>query len=306
MPIRRIVSLLPSATELIYELGLQDMLFGVTHECLYPADAASKPQVVSAVFDPESMSSSEIDEKTRKLAEEGAEIFRLDGVVLRDARPDLIVSQSTCEVCAAHGGRIDAALRVLQRKPQVYSMDPHGVAEILDGVVELAEMLGAGERGAELRRSLEARLERVAAARPGRRPRVLALEWLDPFFTSGHWVPEMIELAGGENLISRAGERSRTLHPGEIAEADPDVIILMPCGFGTGRTVLEYRDTLHDRDGWRGLRAVGAGQVYAVDANSYFSKPSIRTVTGVEILARILHPGTFANITVPPGSFSAV
>ena len=170
MPIRRIVSFLPSATELIYELGVQDMLFGVTHECLYPADAASKPRVISAVFDPQHMSSREIDEKTRSLMEGGHDIFRLDEDVLCAARPDLIASQNTCQVCAAHTGQVDAALKALPQKPRVHSMDPHSMGEILDGIVEFAEMVGVPERGRRLRASLEDRIRTVTGRLAGSTP----------------------------------------------------------------------------------------------------------------------------------------
>ena len=306
MPIRRIASFLPSATELIYELGVQDMLFGVTHECLYPADAASKPRVISAVFDPQHMSSREIDEKTRSLMEGGHDIFRLDEDVLCAARPDLIVSQNTCQVCAAHTGQVDAALKALPQKPRVHSMDPHSMEEILDGIVEFAEMVGVPERGRRLRASLEDRIRTVTGRLTGSTPRVLALEWLDPFFTAGHWVPEMIRAAGGQNLVSGTGEHSRIMSFDEIAAADPDIILLMPCGFDTRRTASDYRSVLQDRKDWQGLRAVEDGQVYALDANSYFSKPGIRTVTGIEILAGILHPRASADIPVPAGSSERV
>lgn len=303
MPGQRVVSLLPSATELVYELGAEKMLFGVTHECVYPAEAASKPRVISAMFDPQHMSSREIDTETRRRIGMGKEIFRIDERALRKARPDLIICQNTCQVCAAHAGQVEAALKILQYEPQIYSMDPHSMREILESVVELADILGAGGRGRRLRVELEERIRRVEARVGDRRRTVLALEWLDPLFTAGHWVPEMIALAGGKNLISGAGEHSRTLGLSEVVDADPDVIVLMPCGFDIDRTVSEYRSTLQRSGRWRYLRAVRDGAVYAVDANSHFSKPGIRTVSGIEILAEIFGS---AGAVVPEGCFKKV
>ena len=302
---KRIVSFLPSATELLYELGAQDMLYGVTHECTHPEAARDKPRIINSVFDPEKMSSREIDETTRALLKDGKDVFVLDEKVLADARPDLIISQNTCRACAVHTDQAERALEILKDGARVYPMDPHGIAEILDGVLDLSAVIGKRQEGQRLQRSLEKRIQNIHR-KTAHRPKVLALEWTDPPFTAGHWVPEMIETAGGSNMISRAGERSREMTCEEAAGADPDVIILMPCGFDAARAVSEYRASLEKNESWKNIRAVRENRVFAVDANSYFSKPSIRTVTGIEVLAKILHPDAHGDMTVPEGSYISV
>ncbi len=303
---QRVVSLVPGATEILYELGLGDQIFGVTHECRYPPEAAAKPRVISSAINPDGMTSSQINAATYNLINQRQEIFRIDEEVLKKARPDVIISQETCEACAAHTGHLDDALRILARRPTVYSMDPHSLSDILDSVTELGEILGVSARAAEVTRALQARIDRIAGGVPNpERPRVLAIEWIEPLFTAGHWVPEMVEIAGGQNMVSRAGEYSRQMDVAEAARADPDIIILMPCGFDTGRTVSEY-DALRDDRTWRTLRAVRGNNVFAVDADSFFSKSGPRTVDGLEILARIIRPGLFPDMPVPDGSYTRI
>ncbi len=303
---QRIVSFLPSATELIYELGCQDDLFGVTHECLYPEDAKSKPRVINTVIDGNSMSSPEIDKKTCELMRDGKDIFILEEENLKKAAPDLIISQNTCEVCAAHTNQIEQAVSILEKKPQLYSIDPHNLEQILESVTVLAKLVGKGQEGERLRKSLRERIEFIQNHAFEKKPKVLAIEWVKPFFTSGHWVPEMIELAGGTNLVSKVGEHSRRMEMDEVTKAEPDIIIMMPCGFDTNRTISEYNIHLNDDNAWNKLQAVQNKNVYAVDANAYFSKPSIRTITGLEILAKILHPEKFDRINIPEDSFKKI
>ena len=299
---QRIVSFLPSATELLYELGAQDRLYGVTHECLYPEDAKTKPRVISSVFDPEEMTSKEIDQVTCSLLKEGKDIFTLDEKNIIGANPDLIISQNTCEVCAAHTNQVDKAMQVLKTKPHLHSMDPHNVNEILDSVVVLSKLIGKEQEGGELRKSLEQRIDKIKEKNAKDKPKVLALEWLDPLFTSGHWVPEMIDNAGGINLVSKTGEHSRRMTLEEAIQSDPDVVILMPCGFDTKRTASEYNSSLGLNEEWCKIKAVMDNKIFAVDANSFFSKPSIRTITGIEILSKILHPKEFEDTLVPENS----
>jgi iron complex transport system substrate-binding protein len=303
MSVERIVSFLPSATELLYELGLQDKLYGVTHECLYPEDAKKKPRVINTVIDGKSMSSLEIDRKTVQLMREGMDIFVLDEKNLIQARPDLIISQNTCEVCAAHSNQVARAVQILEKKPQIHSIDPHNLEQILASVSELSKIVGKEKEGERLRESLKKRIDFVKNQSYQTRPRVLAIEWISPFFSSGHWVPEMIEFAGGQNLISKTGERSRRLTFNEVRQADAEIIVVMPCGFDTKRTVSEYNEYLKNDSGWNMLRAVKNKNVYAVDANSFFSKPSIRTISGLEILAKIVHPEKFSDLEVPQNSY---
>jgi iron complex transport system substrate-binding protein len=306
MTVNRIVSFFPSATELLYELGVGDKIFGVTHECLYPENAKTKPRVISSVFDSNSMSSKEIDDKIVQLVREGKDIYKLDELNLKQARPDLIISQDTCEVCSAYTGHVTKALDVLENKPEIIPLNPHDVEGILDSIQNVAKIIGKDEKGKELVESLKKRIEFIKNNNFEDKPRVLALEWLEPFFTSGHWVPEMVEIAGGKNEISSKGEESRRIKFEEIQQSDPDLIVLMPCGFDIARTVSEYKKILQNNPDWNKLRAVKENSVYAVDANSYFSKPSLRTITGIEILAKIIHPKLFGKLKKSEVSFNQI
>ena len=303
---QRIVTFLPSATELIYSLGADDKLFGVTHECNYPSGAKTKPRVISSVFDPASMSSKQIDDKICQLMTDGKEIYNLNKENLLNAKPDLIISQNICEVCSAHTEHVKKAMEILEKKPEVYTMDPHDVNEILVSIKDISKMIGKENEGNNLVDSLSKRLEFVKSKKFEERPSVVAIEWVDPFFTSGHWIPEMIEAAGGENLISTEKMPSRKMKLGEIKEANPDIIVMMPCGFDVKRTISEYNSVLAKNTDWKELEAVKENSVYAVDANSYFSKPSLRTITGIEILASIIHPDVFDDLQLPEDSFSKI
>ena len=303
---QRIVTFLPSATELIYSLGADDKLFGVTHECNYPSGAKTKPRVISSVFDPASMSSKQIDDKICQLMTDGKEIYNLNKENLLNAKPDLIISQNICEVCSAHTEHVKKAMEILEKKPEVYTMDPHDVNEILVSIKDISKMIGKEKEGNNLVDSLLKKLEFVKSKKFEERPSVVAIEWVDPFFTSGHWIPEMIEAAGGENLISTEKMPSRKMKLGEIKEANPDIIVMMPCGFDVKRTISEYNSVLAKNTDWNELKAVKKNSVYAVDANSYFSKPSLRTITGIEVLASIIHPDVFDDLQLPEDSFSKI
>ncbi|MBM2819450.1 MAG: Periplasmic binding protein [Nitrosarchaeum sp.] len=303
MPIKRIVSFLPSATELLYELGAQDMLYGVTHECKYPEDAKTKPCVINSVINSEELSSKEIDDKTCQLIKEGRDVFVLNTRNLLEANPDLIISQETCEVCAANTNQVNKAVQILQKKPVVYTMNPHNLQEILESVSKVGKILKKENEASIIIEKLKNRIKNVKKQVIATNLKVLAIEWIEPFFTAGHWVPEIIENAGGRNLISKPGEYSRRLDIQEIIDSDPDMIILMPCGFDIERTLLEYNKILKDDKVWCMLRAVRNKNIFAVDANSYFSKPSIKTITGLEIIAKIINPGKFWSLNVPENSF---
>ncbi|MEK6961776.1 MAG: cobalamin-binding protein [Thermoproteota archaeon] len=306
MTIERIVSFLPSATELLYELGVKDRIFGVTHECLYPEDAKSKPRVITSVLNPDVLNSKEIDDKIIELMRNGQDIFMLDEKNLINAKPDLIVSQEICEVCSAYTNQVNKALSILDKKPQVHALNPSDLQGILSSIDELAKKVGKEEQGTVLRKSLEKRIEYIKSKKFEKRPRVLCIEWVEPFFTSGHWIPEMVELAGGKNLISIKGEKSRRMAFEEVENENPEIIIMMPCGFDTERTISEYKNILENNDMWKKLEAVKTNNVYAVDANSYFSKPSIRTITGLEILAKIIQPKIFGELDIPQNSFKQI
>ena len=306
MVVKRIVSFLPSATELLYEFGVQDNLYGVTHECKYPQDATLKLKVVDSIIDSEKLTSKEIDTMTCQLLKDGKNIFVLQENNLKKANPDLIISQETCEVCAAHTNQIKKAVEILQNKPILHSMDPHNMNEIIESVDELGKILGKEARAKEIRDSLEKRIQNIKKKYNKKKSKVLAIEWIEPFFTAGHWIPEMIQIAGGTNMISKSEEYSRRLDIGEIIESDPNIIILMPCGFDTKRTISEYDKNLKNNELWNSLKAVKNNQVFAVDANSFFSKPSIRTVEGIEILAKIIQPEEFTNLRVSDKSFAQI
>lgn len=306
MPVERIVSFLPSATELLYEFGVQDDLYGVTHECKYPHDAISKPQVINSVINSDELTSKEIDTMTCQLLNDGKDIFVLHEDNLKHANPDLIISQETCEVCAAYTNQVNKAVRILHKKPTLFSMDPHNMDEIIKSVVELGIILGKEKKAKEITDSLEKRIENIKKNIIKKSPKILAIEWIEPFFTAGHWVPEMIQIAGGINMISETGEHSRRLDIDEIIKANPDIIIMMPCGFDTQRTVSEYMKILKNNELWNTLNAVKNNKVFAVDANSFFSKPSIRTIEGIEILAKIIQPKEFADLRVSDNSFTQI
>ena len=306
MEIDRIVSFLPSATELLYEFGVEDKLFGVTHECRYPVTATLKPQVISSVINSDELTSNEINTITCTLLRDGKNIFELNKKNLLDADPDLIISQETCEVCAAYTTQVKTALDILPRTPELYSMDPHNLKEIIQSVTKLGKILQKEEKALEIVNSLQKRIRIIQNSKNKKIPRVLAIEWIEPFFTAGHWIPGMIELAGGINLISKTDEHSRRMDITEVINSNPDIIILMPCGFDTARTISEYNLILKNNRAWNSLNAVKNNQIFAVDANSFFSKPSIRTIEGLEILAKIIQPGKFDDLSVSVNSFSNI
>jgi len=303
MSVKRIVSFLPSATELLYEFGVQDDLYGVTHECKYPKEAISKPHVINSVINSDELSSKEIDTMTCQLLNDGEDIFVLNEKNLKNANPDLIISQETCEVCAAYTNQVNKAVQVLQKKPILFSMDPHNMDEIINSVIEIGKIIDKKEKAKVISDSLSKRIKNIREKQNKKNIKVLAIEWIEPFFTAGHWVPEMIEIAGGINMISKTGEHSRRLDMDEIIKSNPDIIILMPCGFDTQRTIKEYEKFLKNKEEWKNLEAVKKNQIFAVDANSFFSKPSIRTIEGIEILAKIIQPEIFENLRVSDRSF---
>lgn len=285
-------------------MNAQNMLFGVTHECQHPIDAQKKPRIIHSVFEPNTMTSKEIDEITSRLLKEGKDIFVLDKESLKKANPDLIISQTTCEVCAAHNNQVSKAIQILKHKPIIYSMDPHTISEILESVTDFATIIDRKQSGDSIRMNLEKKVTYLKQIKHKIKPKVLAIEWIDPFFTAGHWIPEMIEIAGGTNLISKKGEHSRRLTIKEIITEDPEYIIFMPCGFDTKRGIIEYNKSLKESHEWNKLKAVRNGNVFVVDANSFFSKPSIRTIIGIEVLTKIIHPEI--DIDIPKESMSKI
>lgn len=301
----RIVSFLPSATEILYELGVGDQIVGVTHECNYPEQAKTKPRIIQSSFDPNIMTSQEIDNKVVNLMHSGKDIYILDDEILKKAKPDLIVAQGLCEVCSPYTKEISRAVSILDNKPEVLILEPKNLEDILQNILEIANKVAKPKEGQNLVGILKNRITKVQTKPKKSRPKVLCIEWLDPLFTAGHWVPQMVDIAGGINGISRTGDKSRRMEIDEALYFDPDVIVLMPCGFDVKRTILEY-EKLSSNSKWKLLQAVQNKTVYAVNANEYFSKSGPRTITGLEILAKIIHPEIFADLQIPQDSFKKI
>ena len=267
---------------MLFALGLGDSVVAVTHECDYPEQARDRPHLTSSVI-AEGLAAAEVDAAVRERTERGEALYELDRETLAELEPDLIVTQAVCEVCAVSYDEVRAAAEELPRQAAVLSLDPSTLGEVLADVPRLAEAAGVPEAGAELAEELGDRLEEVELAHAGDpQPRVAALEWLDPVFVGGHWVPQMIELAGGEDVLGLPGERSRTATWEEVAAAQPEVVIVMPCGLYADEAAREAERHSERLDG------LGA-RVHAVDAAAYFSRPGPRLVDGVELLSDLLH-----------------
>jgi iron complex transport system substrate-binding protein len=286
----RIVSLLSSATEIVYELGLQDRLVGISHECDYPPDALRRPRLSRSRFDPAGMDSGEIDAAVRRSMEEFGSVYEVDAAGLAALRPDLVLTQAVCEVCAVPTGSVEAAVADLPHSPEVASLDAHTLEGILHTIRQVADAAGVPERGAAAVARLRERIDRVReSVGDAPRPRVLALEWLDPPFAPGHWVPEMIEVAGGENLLGRAGGHSAQIGWSELANLDPDRLLLIPCGYDLPQARV-------DSDQHRGRLEEIAGQAIRdghgwLGHGAFFSRSGPRVVGGIEALASVFHPG---------------
>lgn len=305
----RIASFLPSATETLYELGAGNQIVGVTHECKYPPQARKKPRVIQSSFDPGRMTGREIDNKIVELVHSGKDIYIVDENTLKRVSPDLIVAQGLCEVCSPFTKEINRAVSLLgDRRPDVLVLDPHDLDDILVSIMDVAEKICKVREGRKLVASLQKRIDVVRSSssmKVKRRPKVLCIEWIDPLFTAGHWVPQMVEYAGGINGLSSTGEPSRRMDIDEAVQLDPDIIVLMPCGFDIEQTLKEL-PALASNEKWKSLRAVKNGNVYSVNANAYFSKPGPRIVVGLEMIAKILHPETSQHIRVPKGSYKKI
>jgi iron complex transport system substrate-binding protein len=290
----RIVSLVPSATEMLFALGLGDDVVGVTHECDYPADARGLPKVTRDVL-PMGLSSAEIDAAVKERTLAGESIYHLDADALHELAPDLIVTQALCSVCAVSYDDVRQLAEEIDTQPMVISLDPRTVGEILGDARTLAQATDTKDAAIDLVQEASARIDRirVLTRKARRRPRVVALEWLDPPFAAGHWTPQLIEFAGGEDVLGFAGENSEQCSWEQVAAAEPDVVIVMPCGYDAE---IAHREAEMHRDE---LAATGAGEVVAVDASAYFSRPGPRVIDGLELLAHILHPELAAEPAPP-------
>ena len=282
----RIASLVPAGTEIVCALGAGDRLVAVTHDCDHPDFVRGLPRLTRTTI-PEGAPSGEIDALVRSAGERGESTFHLDGEALRAARPDVIVGQTICRVCAVTFEQLPASLAV---PPAVVPLEATSLEGLFADIDRVGAALGLRERAEELVAALRARVVAVGRAVEGvPRPRVVCLEWTDPLFQGGHWVPEQVQAAGGTDLLGVPGERSREIAWEEVVTAGPDVLVVMPCGFGVERALAESR-ALATRPGWETLRAVRTGRVYAADGSAYFSRPGPRLIDGIEILAGLLHP----------------
>jgi iron complex transport system substrate-binding protein len=290
----RIASLVPSATEMLFALGLGDSVVAVTHECDYPPQARSRPRLTRTVL-PDGLDAGQIDTAVKATVGEGRALYELDEELLAELAPDLIVTQAICDVCAvSYEDVVEVAAR-LPGKPRVLQQDPSTLGEMLEDVIRLGEAAGVEAEAHLVRGELEGRLASVRAAVSGATlPRVVALEWLDPPFVGGHWIPEMVSIAGGDDVAGPPGLRSPEVAWGTLSGLSPDVVVAMPCGWNVGESHAQAVEH------WGRIAALGAGRVFAVDAASTFSRPGPRLVDGVELLGHILHP----DLVDPPGNIA--
>ena len=293
----RICSLLPSATEVIALLGLSNELVGISHECDYPPSVKNVPIMVEPMISPHGLSSDDIDRQVHQLAASGQRLYRLNDHLLQQARPDLILSQDLCHVCAVTPDQLHDAICSLPQQPTVLSLNPSKVHDVIDDVVRIGDAAGRSAEGHRLATELRDRLDAIRTQHEdiSHRPRVVCIEWLSPLYVAGHWVPEMVQLAGGQDVLAQPGSASRVVKWDEVLASAPDVLIVMPCGFSVERTHTELLQLMQQPDQWR-LSPALAERTYLVDASSYFSRPGPRLIDGIELLAAILHPSDHNHI----------
>jgi iron complex transport system substrate-binding protein len=291
---QQIVSFLPSATEMACALGLADQLVGVTHECDYPLEIVGKPIVVRNVLPIETMSQCEIDQAVAQRMREGRSLYEVDEELLQALAPDLILTQDLCQVCAPSGNEVSQALSSLRKKPQILWLTPNSLEQIAGNMSDLGEATGRSREAEELIAASRARLETIAmeTRNLSDRPRVFCMEWVDPVYCSGHWVPEMVTLAGGKDALSRKGKDSVRVSWDDVVKWAPEVLVVTPCGFNLEKSMDQARRLVR-YPGWSDLPAVREGRAYAVDANSFFARPGPRVVDGTELLAHLIHPDLF-------------
>src|SRR5262245_51775052 len=296
----RICSLLPGATEVIALLGLSHDLVGVSHECDYPASVKSVPVMVEPVISPDKLTSTDIDRQVSQLATSGRRLYQLNDSRLRQAQPDLILSQELCHVCAIMPDQLHDAICSMPRRPAVLSLNPGTVQDVIDDIVRIGDAANRSAEGHRLAAQLRDRLDAVYTRTQGisHRPRVVCIEWLSPLYVAGHWIPEMVQLAGGRDVLSKPGSPSRVVTWDEILAVAPDILIIMPCGFSVPRAHKELHQLIQQPGQWR-LPSDLAQHTFLVDASSYFSRPGPRLIDGIEILAALLHPSDHSPIHEP-------
>ena len=289
-PEPRIVSLIASATEIVCALGARERLVGRSHECDFPADVAALPALTAPKFKVEG-TSAEIDARVREIVRDGLSVYRVDGEALKALAPDVIVTQDHCEVCAVSLSDVEAATCTWTGRPvEIVSLRPDCMADVYADIGRVARALGVADAGSRLVGEMQARLGAVQARVAGRaRPRVAFIEWVEPLMAGGNWMPELIEIAGGHNLFGQAGKHSDWMQWPELVAADPDAIVVAPCGYGLARC-LEELPLLQAKPGWAEMSAVREGRVYFADGNAYFNRPGPRLADSAEILVEMLHP----------------
>lgn len=305
----RILSFLPSATEIIFELGLEDILKGVTHECNYPKRAQHIPKIIEPTIDFEQLDSSDIDKKVREMSFKKEPLFKINIDKIREIKPDLIISQNMCSVCAPFDKEIQRTVDILGYEPLNIVLNPSNLFEIFQSILVLGKELGREQEALNITAQLEERINTIKSVLldPVKkhlfhgRPKVLGLDWLNPFYVAGHWVPEMLDIVGAKGLNGQGGLDSHQITPTNIVKLDPDKVILMPCGFDITRAKREYQKIIDSK--WDSLRANTEKEIYIVNSNAFFSKPSPRIVTGIEILSKIVQPDAFEDIRIPNSSF---
>ena len=290
----RIVSFLPSATEMVCALGLGNQLVGITHECDYPDEVKDKPVVVRSAIETKGISAQQIDEAVSRLLRSGESLYVVDERLLKELKPDLILTQDLCQVCAPSGNEVGRVLKFLPKSPRILWMTPTSLAGIFENIHQLGEAADRAGPAEELVRRLKERVGVISRQTAGltSRPRVFCMEWLSPPYNAGHWMPELVELAGGMDGLARKGHDSVRLAWEQILEYAPEVLILSPCGFNLSE-VLRQAHLLTRYPDWEQLPAVKEGRVFAVDANSYFARPGPRVVDRLALLAALIHPDTF-------------
>jgi iron complex transport system substrate-binding protein len=287
----RIVSLLPSATEILFALGLGEQVVGVSHECDYPTAARNKPIVIHSRI-PKDTTPLEIDRMVRQFTARGESVYSVDAQALKRLAPDLIVTQDLCSVCAASPEDLAAVLATFDYRPEVLSLDPLDLGDVWRDILWVGDETMRGHEAEHLLESIGARLAAVESeiAQTVCRPSVAFLEWLQPIYVGGHWIPEMIELAGGRDIFGKLRTPSFSLPLEDVITAQPEVLVIAPCGYNADQARAEYRSVTFPRE-WQEMPAVRNNQIYYVDANAYFSRPGPRLITGLEILAKLFHPG---------------
>ena len=306
------MSFLPSATEILFELGLEGLLSGVTHECTYPEKALRIPKIIRPTLDFSEMDSSQIDKKVREMSRKNQPLFNVDVDKIKEIKPDLIISQNMCSVCAPFDKEIQATFKILGYKPHNLVLNPTNLAQILESILIVGKVLDRADEALKIINRLKERIHRIKSimVEPENQhlanspPKVICLDWIEPFYLAGHWIPDMLDVIGVKSLNGQSGLDSRPINTQKISDLNPDKVVLMPCGFDIARSQNECE--LIDDSYWRSLRVNKKKEIYIVNANAYFSKPSPRVVTGVEILGKIAYPEAFEHIKVPNSSLERI